>query len=1006
MALDSTAHSGTDSRPVVGIRDDRDIARVAAAVCAASLIVLFLAWLSLAAAPLHGLRSALLETFGLGAYMAALFIIAGAAALAAGARFDARRARFAAAAAALLLALWGLISLASPAVAIGGVELSRTTAGGAIGAAIGNPFGLPAAALIIAAIVLAFPRRSRECSLIALGASGRWLSRSGRAMLDMLGRSTPEMVQTHRTLPPPPRAVDETYAPTAVPPVHTAAASALPPSIEALPSSNERQPAAGPFGGEYAPLPAASEYRVDTVVIPESATFRPRAFVPAARAAPAPAPAAPDAHIPESAGTRTLLDPEPQQEAERIPDPDPEPIAEPAADPAAPAAPPQPLEPVTRDEIDAARPAPAPAAPPPDPRQPARTLARVANDGWRLPSIDLLDEDPPDDEVRNGTEEAARIIVETLASFGVDASVTQINEGPAITQFGIQPGWEIKTKTIPVKGPDGKPLRDENGAPRTVEEEVSRTRVRVNRITRLGDDLALALAAPSIRIEAPVPGQPIVGVEVPNAEQRVVGIRGLIESPTFKQQAAKGGLPIALGRGVSGKPVIADLAKMPHVLIAGATGSGKSVCINTIITSLLMQQSPKQVRLVLVDPKRVELTNYARVPHLAFSHVVTEPEEVASVLGVVVGEMDRRYRRLEESGARNIAAYNALPSTAKPMPYWVVVLDELADMMMAAPVDVEQQLVRLAQLARATGIHLIVATQRPSVDVVTGLIKANFPTRIAFATTSGTDARVIMDQTGAEKLLGKGDMLYMSRDSLRPVRAQGAFVDDSEIERVIQAWAGQDPAAQPRQTMDDALRDLAEHSEHASEELQAREAEAALRNLQATVHAAMNSDQPAPGPRAATAEEPPSGPEVPEVALDEVPEIEQEPAADEPEDVLDDALDDESDDATDDVDFIDIVAEDAPLDDPEEPSDDGEWVTVAGDGAAPDPQYDEAVLLASELERVSASLLQRRMRVSLPVAERLILQLEHGGVIAPSDGGPSRRVLIRTPAPERELVAG
>ena len=244
-------------------------------------------------------------------------------------------------------------------------------------------------------------------------------------------------------------------------------------------------------------------------------------------------------------------------------------------------------------------------------------------------------------------------------------------------------------------------------------------------------------------------------------------------------------------------------------------------------------------------------------------------------------------------------------------------------------------------------------------------------------------------------------MLYMSRDSLRPVRAQGAFVDDSEIERVIQAWAGQDPAAQPRQTMDDALRDLAEHSEHANEELQAREAETALRNLQATVHAAMNSDQPAPGSRAATAEGPLSEPEVPDDAPDEVPEIEQEPAADEPENVLDGALDDEIDD----VDFIDIVAEDSPLDEPGEPSDDGEWVTVAGDGAAPDPEYDEAVLLAGELERVSASLLQRRMRVSLPVAERLILQLERGGVIAHSDGGPSRRVLIRTPAPERELVA-
>ena len=536
---------------------------------------------------------------------------------------------------------------------------------------------------------------------------------------------------------------------------------------------------------------------------------------------------------------------------------------------------------------------------------------------------------------------------------------------------------------MPVKGPDGKQLRDEQGVPQTVEEEVSRTRVRVNRITRLADDLALALAAPSIRIEAPVPGQPIVGVEVPNADQRVVGLRGLIESDGFKKAAEKGGLPIALGRDVSGKPVIADLTKMPHVLIAGATGSGKSVCINTIITSLLMQQSPHQARLILVDPKRVELTNYARVPHLGFSHVVTDPDEVVSVLGVVVGEMDRRYRKLEESGARNIAAYNALPGTAKPMPYWVVVLDELADMMMAAPVDVEQQLVRLAQLARATGIHLVVATQRPSVDVVTGLIKANFPTRIAFATTSGTDARVIMDQTGAEKLLGKGDMLYMSRDALRPVRAQGAFVDDSEIERVIQAWSQQEPASRPRPTMDAALRDLAQHSDHAEQELEAREAEAALRDLHATVQAAMQSEQELqPAPAA-------------EIEAEDAHNAHDDPAGDfddesESEDLADDAF--EAPEEDDDPGFIDIVAEEGEIEEPE--PEDG-WRVIEGDGAAPDPQYDEAELLAGELERVSASLLQRRLRVPAQQAERLIERLERNRVIAPSDGGPSRRVLRR-----------
>ncbi|MCY3568679.1 MAG: DNA translocase FtsK, partial [Chloroflexi bacterium] len=350
-----------------------------------------------------------------------------------------------------------------------------------------------------------------------------------------------------------------------------------------------------------------------------------------------------------------------------------------------------------------------------------RTLDRTAADGWRLPPINLLDEDPAL-TLRSGAEQQAAIIIRTLASFGVDAKVTQINEGPAITQFGVEPGWEVKTRQVAVRDASGAATVDEHGQPVTQTEEVSRTRVRVNRITRLADDLALALAAPSIRIEAPVPGQPIVGVEVPNPDRRIVALRGLIESDEFAAMASKDGLPIALGRDVRGNPVIADLTRMPHVLIAGATGSGKSVCINTIISSLLMQMSPEEVRLILVDPKRVELTNYGRAPHLAFSHVVTEPDEVVSVLGVVVAEMERRYRQLEEHHARNIIAFNQLEHISRRMPYWVVVLDELADMMMAAAADVEGQLVRLAQLARAVGIHLVVATQRPSVDVVTGLI--------------------------------------------------------------------------------------------------------------------------------------------------------------------------------------------------------------------------------------------------------------------------------------------
>ena len=361
---------------------------------------------------------------------------------------------------------------------------------------------------------------------------------------------------------------------------------------------------------------------------------------------------------------------------------------------------------------------------------------------------------------------------------------------------------------------------------------------------------------------------------------------------------------------------------MPHVLIAGATGSGKSVCINTIISSLLMQKSPEEVRLILVDPKRVELTNYGSAPHLAFSHVVTEPDEVVSVLGVVVAEMDRRYRKLEESRARNIIAYNALPTIEKRMPYWVVVLDELADMMMAAAAEVEGQIVRLAQLARAVGIHLVIATQRPSVDVVTGLIKANFPTRIAFATTSQTDARVIMDRAGAEKLMGRGDMLYMSSDSIKPRRVQGAFVSDGEIERLIESWASPGQATTERSSLDEVLDGMSEESPEAASEVSARAAQSDLRALTSTLESAMEADG-----------------------------IEER---------------------------ADIVVEAAPI-----PT------------AELDTRLGEATELAREYERVSASLLQRRMRVGRPRAERLIDQLEQSGVIEGADGGRSRRVLAR-----------
>ena len=588
-------------------------------------------------------------------------------------------------------------------------------------------------------------------------------------------------------------------------------------------------------------------------------------------------------------------------------------------------------EPETPVEETLSEPTPRIAASPPST---LRTLDRTAADGWRLPPISLLEEDPAA-TLRSGAQDQARVIEQTLASFGVDASVTQINEGPAITQFGVEPGWEVKTRQVSIKDASGAQVLDEHGQPLMQTEEVSRTRVRVNRITRLADDLALALAAPSIRIEAPVPGQPIVGVEVPNPDTRIVALRGLIESDAFNQMAALGGLPIALGRDVTGNPVIADLTRMPHVLIAGATGSGKSVCINTIISSLLMQKSPEEVRLILVDPKRVELTNYGSAPHLAFSHVVTEPDEVVSVLGVVVAEMDRRYRKLEENRARNIVAYNALPSLDKRMPYWVVVLDELADMMMAAAAEVEGQIVRLAQLARAVGIHLVIATQRPSVDVVTGLIKANFPTRIAFATTSQTDARVIMDRAGAEKLMGRGDMLYMSSDSIKPRRVQGAFVSDAEIERLLESWTGHNQAVAERGSLDEVLEELSEETPSAADEAQARAAQADLRSLTSTLETALDAEgSDGEGP--------------------------------------------------------DIVVEAAP------PQLRGGSPPGGGSREPADSRLGEATELAREYERVSATLLQRRMRIGRPRAERLIEQLAEAGVIEQSDGARSRRVLARS----------
>jgi len=311
--------------------------------------------------------------------------------------------------------------------------------------------------------------------------------------------------------------------------------------------------------------------------------------------------------------------------------------------------------------------------------------------------------------------------------------------------------------------------------------------VRVSKIHALSNDLALALAAAPIRIEAPVPGRPYVGIEVPNDQTSLVSLRGIMESEEYRRIASP--LAIALGRDVSGRPVAADLSAMPHLLIAGATGSGKSVCINALVTCLLCQNRPEVVRLLMIDPKRVELTAYNGVPHLV-APVVVDLNQVVGALNWVVREMDSRYQQFSSKGARHISEYNrqAARRREEQLPYLIVVIDELADLMMAAPMEVEQSICRIAQMARATGIHLVIATQRPSVDVVTGLIKANFPARISFAVTSQVDSRVILDTAGAEKLLGRGDMLFMAPDSSKLARLQGCFVSDKEIQAIVRFW--------------------------------------------------------------------------------------------------------------------------------------------------------------------------------------------------------------------------
>lgn len=368
---------------------------------------------------------------------------------------------------------------------------------------------------------------------------------------------------------------------------------------------------------------------------------------------------------------------------------------------------------------------------------------------WKLPPLSLLSDKKGDKADRGDLNENARIIESTLDSFGIQARVVEVNGGPAITQYAIRIAEGTK----------------------------------LSKIKALQNDLALALAAPTgqIRIEAPIPGRSLVGIEIPNRSAEFVTLKEILQSKSMKKEKSK--LGIGLGLGVSGNPIVADIKKMPHLLIAGATGSGKSVCINAIITSILFRNSPQEVKFILIDPKRVELTGYNGIPHL-LTPVINDPERVVAAFQWSVKKMDERYKLFQEVGARNIEEYNEL-SGFTAMEYIVIVVDELADIMLFAPSKVEDLITRIAQMARATGIHLVLATQRPSVNVITGLIKANIPARIAFNVTSMVDSRVIIDTPGAEKMLGKGDMLFVPPDQAMPKRIQGTFVNNGEIKALI-----------------------------------------------------------------------------------------------------------------------------------------------------------------------------------------------------------------------------
>ncbi len=611
------------------------------------------------------------------------------------------------------------------------------------------------------------------------------------------------------------------------------------------------------------------------------------------------------------------------------------------------------------------------------------TFPRVAGgpSAWRLPLVDdILDEGPEQELSAEDLARRARLIEDTLRSFGVPVTVVEVNRGPAVTQFGLRPDFvkkRYRRSDVEVRQEAAQRLRSLTRNERAQLEADARTRlsragndyptpeqleaqmldllagsvdrymekdvkIKVARIQALSNDLALALEAAPIRIEAPVPGRSIVGLEVPNLQTTLVSLRSVLESEAYR--VLKSPLKLPLGQDVSGQPAVADMVRMPHLLIAGATGSGKSVCVNSLIASLLFSHTPDTLRFLMVDPKMVELTTYNGIPHL-IAPVVTEVDRVVPVLAWATREMDRRYKLFSHTGARNIDSYNEkMTARHEPiLPFIIIIIDELADLMMAAPDEVERYICRLAQMARATGIHLILATQRPSVDVVTGLIKANFPARIAFAVTSQIDSRVILDTPGAERLLGRGDMLFMEPTSPNLARLQGCFVSDHELHQLVEHWQRAQAAQLP--TSDTA-----------------------------------GGEEPLPGssPRAA--------------APAAVPPETHAPVAAFPRGLSGTSPSSPSASHTDEVPVSTMPPPGTMI----QPPMFEEMFGAQSGGALPgrDALYDEAVSIVREANRASVSLLQRRLRVGYTRAARLIEMMEADGIVGPDQGGSRGRDVV------------